>query len=265
MKWIGLFGMLLMALIGQGQSQLSDFIQSYEITSSANQINTRLEKHLNDLKIRKEKFTADEAYLAEVFDYTHRKLLRSYVPYSQFNELMERGRYDCLSATALFSVLFTELGFHYQIIETNYHIFMMVDTARGSVLIETTDRFNGLVKGSDQIAARIKGYQQNQLISSNKNFYAYQATIYQQVSADHLIGLLYFNQAVRHYNNQQWELCGEKLDAAMTRYPSPRAEELAVILFHSVQASQLSAEVKSRMSERYQKYLQTVRPVLAVR
>ena len=265
MKWIGLLGVLLMALAGQSQSQLSDLIQSDGFTTSSTQIHTRLEKHLKDLKSRKEKFETDAAYLADVFDYTHRKLLRTYVPYSQFNELMERGRYDCLSATALFSVLFSELGFHYQIIETNYHIFMMVNTTQGPVLLETTDRFNGLVKGEDRITSRIEGYQQNQLLSSNKNFYTYQANIYQQVSADNLIGLLYFNQAVRHYNNQQLELCSEKLDAAMARYTNPRAEELAVILFHSVQASNLSAEVKSRMRDRYQKYLQSIRPVLAAR
>lgn len=256
---------LIVPLAGNGQSILSELINTNDVATSQAQIVAKVDRHVADLAKAKTKFDSDREFLAYVFQHTHRKMLKHYVAYTQFNELIETGKFDCLSATALFSVIFDRLQVAYQIQETNYHIFLLVETHEGKVLLETTDRLNGFVSNSEKIEQRIQTYRQNQIASENKNYYEYQANIFKEVSADRLVGLLYFNQAVRLYNQREFVACGKKLDEAIARYETPRTDELAVILVHSINASALPAEEKSRIVARYQKYVQKVRPVLASR
>jgi hypothetical protein len=265
MKRIVLCLLILMPFGTQAQYDLSGLINSSEFQTSEKAIQAKVDFHISDLSQRKAG-KSEMKFLEQVFSQTHRKLLKSYVPYTQFNELIETGRYDCLSATALFDVILDRLGFEHKIIETNYHIFLIVETAEGQVLLETTDRFNGFVSSPQKIASRIESYRQNRLtVSSDQKYYTFQVNIYQEVSPKKLVGLLYFNQAVRSYNNQQWIDCGEKLDNAIALYETTRAAELAVILVHSVNASSLSFETKQLIAARYQKYLDAVKPVLASR
>lgn len=256
---------LMVPLAGNGQSILSGLMSSNAVTSSQEQIAAKVDRHVADLTKAKSKFDSEREFLEYVFQFTHRKMLKTYVAYTQFNELVETGKFDCLSATALFSVIFDRLNIDYQIQETNYHIFLLAETQNGKVLLETTDRLNGFVAHPEKIEQRIQAYRQNQLATENKNFYEYQADIFQPVSADRLVGLLYFNQAVRLYNQRDFIECGNKLDEAIARYETPRTDELAVILVHSINASNLAPAEKSKITTRYQKYVQKARPVLASR
>lgn len=255
---------LFFPLAGNGQSMVSELIQSYSLKTSEESITAKIDQHIAQLEKQRLKKSEIE-FLEFAFEQTHRKFLKSYIPYSQFNEVMETGRFDCLSATALFSIVFDRLAIEYQINETNYHIFLLVNTMEGDVLIETTDRFNGFVYQTEKIQARMETYRKNEIAAFNKNFYEYQANIFQEVSPTHLVGLLYFNQAVRLYNERDLLACSKKLDDAIARYENPRTDELAVILIHSIRASNLSQEEKSAITTRYQKYIQKARPVLASR
>ncbi len=256
--------MLLLPLGGQAQNALNNLIHTSEVKSSESQIRDKVEQHINAL--RNIKANSDLKQLEQIFSQTHRKLLKSYVPYSQFNELIESGKYDCLSATALFSLIFDELGVRYKIIETNYHIFLVVHTSRGEVLLETTDRFNGFMTDASVIAARIKSYQENRLADTGRqNLYAFQSNIYQEVTPEKLTGLLYFNQAIRLYNKHLWVACGEKLDNAIALYETSRTAELAALLVHAVNGSDLNFEEKQKFVLRYHKYLETIKPILAAR
>lgn len=256
---------LFFPLAGNAQSMVSELIQSYSLKTSEENITAKIDQHIAQLEKQRLKANSEIDFLEYAFEQTHRKFLKSYIPYSQFNEVMETGRFDCLSATALFSIIFDRLAIHYQINETNYHIFLIVNTMKGDVLIETTDRFNGFVYQTEKIQARIEGYRKNEIATLNKNFYEYQANIFQEVSTTRLVGLLYFNQAVRLYNDRDLLACSKKLDEAIARHENPRTDELAVILIHSIRASNLSHEEKSAITTRYQKYIQKAHPVLASR
>ena len=258
--------LILIAAVGlKGQSLVTDLIDSYPSQASTPELESLLEHHIQKLLKLQLKSKTQSDFVEKTFYYLHQRVFKSYVPYSQFNELLETGSYDCLSATALFAVIFERFNVPVTIKETNYHIFLTVESENESILIETTDGTNGFVKNRKEIEARLELYQQNVLANLTQNHYLYQAQIFQPITSSQLVGLLYFNQAVREYNKKNLWGCAKSLDESITRYANPRTEELAVILFHSASSSKLDESQKQELLSRYQKYLKRVNPVLAAR
>jgi hypothetical protein len=90
----------------------------------------------------------------------------------------------------------------YKIIETNYHIFLVAQTDKGSVLFETTDPANGFVTNNEEIKDRIARYRQNSIRSaaSSKAYYRYNFDLYKVVNLDEVVGLLYYNLSIVAFN-----------------------------------------------------------------
>jgi len=206
-----------------------------------------MDQFISRLESKRNKLNSDETFLRYLFREAHKTFLNHYQAYSQFPELFDSGKYDCLSATAFFSVVLDRFEFKYDIIETNYHIFLIVKAGEKQILFESTDRVNGFVSDEKVIEERLKGYEKNDLIvasSSDKYFYQYDLDLYQKVSPQQLTGLLYFNQAITSFNNKDLEGSALKLKKAIRIYSSPRIAEFAVILVTGIAESDLPEEEK---------------------
>lgn len=186
-------------------------------------------------KTDRKQLTNDFDYLRQLFQTTHRTTLKTYRQYANLDEILS-GSYDCLTATAWFSALLQQKGYDFDIIETNYHIFLMVRTSKGEVLLETTDRFDGFETNLERIQARIGSYRSTLLASSSQGQlnYRYSADLFRKIEPSQLKGLLYFNQAVKAYNARDWKLCARKLNDAKSSYETPRVAELAAILLQTL-------------------------------
>jgi len=194
-------------------------------TKGLHEVDTRIEKLVTS--VGKRNYKSDLRKLSALFMKTHSRFLHSYVQYSDI-EGLAKGKYDCLTATSLYADILTRAGFKYNIIETNYHIFIMVNTKDGDVLLETTDRF-GFIDDQEEIQKTIAKYQ-NEIPNATASHYQYQHTIYNAVNPDQLPGLLYINQAVKAFNKEEWAVCSEKLSAASQITDSPRIAELTTLL-----------------------------------
>jgi hypothetical protein len=190
---------------------------------------------------------SDASLLRKTFRRVQARYLKSYEAYSDFDQIFQSGKYDCLTATALFSYVLDELDYSYGIIETNYHIFLMVQTSNGEVMIETTDRVGGFVTNRSTIAKRTGDYRKNILSAPNPGRCAYQYSfkLYQSLSPEKVTGLMYFNQAVKAYNRQDWLTCAKQLEKANALYSSPRCAELGHILIKTVLENEMSEETKA--------------------
>lgn len=190
-------------------------------------VSSRVDKLVADLN--KRHYRNDIRRLHDLFRKTHHRFLQSYVRYTGIEDIA-RGRYDCLTATSLFADILSKSGYKYDIIETNYHIFIVVNTADGDVILETTDRFGGFIADEKKKNSMIAEYKSNKLSWATASHYRYGFNLYQAVSPDQLAGLLYFNQAVNAFNAGKWDECSERLSAARQRTNSPRIAALAALL-----------------------------------
>lgn len=207
----------------------------------------------------------DHKLLRRTFSRVHTTFLKRYEAYSGYGEIFITGRYDCLTATVLFSQVLDQLKFPYDVIETNYHIFLMVKTSNGDVLLETTDRVNGFVTGEKNIKKRLESYHQNIPVTDNSNkiTYRYSFDLHQKISPDKLVGLLYFNQAIKAYNQHDWLASSKSLEKSHALYASPRCDELGGVLIQTVLSSTLDAHVKAECLGRLRKFWAKQTDVLA--
>jgi tetratricopeptide (TPR) repeat protein len=204
-----------------------------------------------------------------LFQKTRQEFLRSYTQYASFGETLSKGKYNCLTGTALYAMLLERFNIRYTIIETNYHIFLLADTDEGRALFEATDPLHGFVTNPDEIEKRIQQYKQNVIqppaAGGNKKYYEYNVSLYQQVSLDQMSGLLHYNLSIESYNQQDFKEAINHLDKAMALYSSPRIAEFSAILLLSVLESKLDESVKESYLKRIQAIRKKQLPVMASR
>lgn len=237
-------------LLGYGQE--SSVLSDLEATSPQATLlaKSRIDGFIQNLKSSNS--SSDIALLKRVFHRTQKEFLRQYTSYADFSEIFDSGRYDCLTATSLFSVVLSELNVEYTIVETNYHIFLLVNTSKGEVLLETTDRFNGFVRNEKEISQRIGRYRQGLTAAADtQNSYRYHCDLYREVNPGQLPGLLYYNQAVKAYNAGRLGTCGELLLKAKSIYDTPRINEFVSIFLKSVVESTMDDQAKLRIIRQF--------------
>lgn len=241
----------------QPTSALHHYLELYSTTDEQHATADELLAFVDKLSVKKDGFKTDKAFLNYLFTKTHQRFLRNYKEYSSFNELLDKGYYNCLTATALYAILLNHFDVPYRIIETNYHIFLMVETSAGDVLLETTDPATGFTDSKSEIEKRIHIYRRNEIQKANtsKRYYQFSFDLYNDVNLDEMLGLLYYNQAIKAYNNHQWVNSIACLEKASARYRSPRLEEFSRIILLSLAESKMDPSLK----ENYIRKVQTVR------
>lgn len=254
----GAFGVILLFLAfaeAGAQSILPTLINTQPV-NNPERIEGKVNDFIYDLKRKKENRN-EQDFLKLVFNEAHKKFFKTYKQYAQFPDVFEKGRYDCLSATSLLAVVLDAFGYEFNLIETNYHIFISVQTTAGPVLMESTDRLNGFVTDPFEIHERISTYKTNQLQADNSNriHYEFDLNLYHVIKPGQLSGLLLFNQAVVAFNNQQYEACALRLKEAVQIYDSPRTTEFAAILVTAISTSSYSPEMKKDLIRPFIKYI----------
>jgi hypothetical protein len=221
-------------------------------SEKARVLDARIEKML--VRVSRKTFDNDQEHLNLIFRKTQKEFLHRYRQYSDIDELAV-GEFDCLTATSLFAEILERSGFKFRIMETNYHIFLLVTTTQGEVLIETTDRFEGFVTSEDAIAKKIDGYRKElPAEKDSKVAYQYSFDLYNEISQAELSGLLYFNQAVKAFNNGTWQLCSERLVLADCYCDSPRIDALASLLLCTISLGDVSEDEKAQVLRNLKKF-----------
>lgn len=245
---LGLTALFLsLALWALGQNAALDHLLSTVSQSNDKEkAQSRLSNFIEEQQLKKGQKKSEVQFLSALVKSTHQRFLKTYKPYARMNEPFETGIYDCLTGTALFSLIFTELGIRHKMIETNYHIFLLIEGNEGRLLLETTDRLFGLKVKSKEVDEWLEKYHQNTLMASSTNavYYRYQADLFREVNSSQLPGLLYFNQAVVAFNSHDLVACVDRLEKAKKTYDNPRIQELALIVTEVVSASLLSEKEK---------------------
>jgi hypothetical protein len=220
-------------------------------SDNARIVDERISRMLD--RLSQKSYDSDRDQLFSIFRKTQKEFLHRYMQYSSMDQLAA-GEFDCLTATSLFAEILKRSGFSFRIMETNYHIFLLVETEKGEVLIETTDRFEGFIESPAEIAKAIKAYRTEVPTENNsKKSYQYGFEMYNEISPRQLAGLLFFNQAVKAYNESEWLACSEKIALAESHYDSPRVATLASLLVCAISVNEIPSAEKHKVIENLKK------------
>lgn len=185
-------------------------------------VQTTLAKHFEHLQKRQPKYRSEKAFAEYSFYYIHKKLLKQYREYASLDQTLKSGAYDCVTATAMYALFFSELDVPFTIVETNYHLYILIfpGTER-EVLLETTDPFGGFISDRNEVTERKELY-----VKGNSEIRANQVdlkwNVENRLKDSELIGLLLYNQSVKHYNLGNKKKAIELANEALFYYASPR-------------------------------------------
>jgi hypothetical protein len=170
--------------------------------------------------------------LEHLFYKVHQKYLKQYVPYQSFQDLFDTGTYGCLTGTALYAFLLDELGYEYEIIETNYHMFLKVKTNGKNYLLESTDPFNGFEYLEKEIEKRIADAHLKNKSGGEHHTFSYD--IYRSITFTDLIGLQYYNVSIDAFNEGNLKKALYCLNEASKMNKSERISEMLTLMLNSV-------------------------------
>jgi len=184
--------------------------------------NETFKKHFAHLAKKQAKYKSQSQFVEYTFYYLHKKLLKKYKQYASINQTMETGVYDCVTATAVYSLFLTELEIPYSVVETNYHIYVLVfPGTENEVLLETTDPIAGFISNSTEIVKRKLLYvKSNSEVKKNQVDLAW--NVETSLNGTELMGVLLYNQSIKQYNvGNKSEAISLAIDA-LTYYSSAR-------------------------------------------
>lgn len=185
------------------------------------------------------------ALLRIIFQKTHQRLLKNYRQHSTFSNLLEKGSYDCVSGSAALGLLLERYGYSFDVVETDYHVFIQVYLAGKTLILESTVQVGGMITSSSEVNKYLAAYLTEGVpaardisegLAGTKVDFS-DNTIFRKVSLNELAGLQHYNEAIVHFNTQNYKQAIDLLSKAYTYYPSERIEglkELSIDLaYHS--------------------------------
>ena len=199
----------------------------------------KLQVVLGNLGKKQTQYKKGSDFVEYLYYYTHRKLLKKYDQYASLSETLTTGTYDCLTATAVYSILFTELSVPHAIVETNYHIYILVyPDSKDEILLETTDPSYGFITNTNEIEQLKSDYK---LANEQRETGQVDLSINieRRLQDQELIGLLFYNQSVNELNKGNWQLADEFANQAVKYYPNIRITRLIEFIDTSFKSASL--------------------------
>ena len=187
---------------------------------------SKLQLVLNNLTKKQKQYKNERDFVEHLYYFTHRKILKKYDQYASLSATLATGAYDCLTATAVYSILLTELSIPHAVVETNYHIYILVyPDSDGEILLETTDPAYGFITEASKIQHLKSVYK---LANDEQEIGQAELSlnIERRLQDKELIGLLYYNQSVNELNQGNWHLAEDLAKRAIVYYPNIRLTKL---------------------------------------
>lgn len=254
------------SVLGQERDRTAVFLTRFLSVDQSTRAPESFTDFLTTLDKKHAALKNDRAFIEYAFTKTHQRFLKRYAAYAPISALFNKqGSYNCLTGTILYSLILDHFQIPHQVIETNYHIFILAKTKQGEILLEATDPMNGFVASAEDIEKRIKGYKENSLQASNSglNYYQFNFELYNTVSFKELRGLLYYNKAVDSYNRKNLQESVQLLKKAHELYSSSRIDEFSQILLLSLRQSELEIPLRTECIKTVLSLRQDLVPVIA--
>ncbi|MHA7131913.1 hypothetical protein [Algoriphagus namhaensis] len=185
---------------------------------------------VEELKKKKSKTRKDYNFLRSLFQKTHKHLLKNYEQHSTFNDMLVSGNFDCVSGSAALGLLLEKFDYDFDIIETDYHVFIMVHLEGKDIILESTLPIGGLIAKTSEVQRYLDSYKpkENATLGSistrigNIDAELTENSIFRKVNLTQLAGLLYYNDAIRDFNSQRYQTAVQQLEKAYALYHSDR-------------------------------------------
>lgn len=187
-----------------------------------------------------------------IYDEIHEAFLTQYKERILFNSIFDNGQYNCVSASALYSIALDEAEIPYIIKERPTHVYVLAYPKNEQIVVEATDPAGGYVKfNSSYKQAYIDRMAKAKMISDAEvksksadllfDEYYFTDT---DINLTQLIGIQYINDAIYRVDNKDLEGAYQQLEKAWMLYPSQKVNTLMLAFLAELINSQKYEELK---------------------
>jgi hypothetical protein len=164
----------------------------------------------------------NEKAIKAIFREIHDNLLSKYTTESRFERLLDKGEYNCVTASALYALAFERYHIPYQLRSTTSHVYVIANPGPDQLIIESTDPIGGAFKYSDAYKKSYIDLQLKQkMISKEEYNQATTEELFQKyfytsdtINLKQLIGYHYYNDGLSLLSNEQYEPAVNQLKKA---------------------------------------------------
>jgi hypothetical protein len=148
-----------------------------------------------------------------VYENVHQAFLTKYQAKNHFSEIFENGYYNCVSATALYSMAFDYFQIPYAIKEKPNHVYPVAYPQSDLVVVETTNPMVGSIAFSDQFKRLyVENLRKQKLVSNQevqntdptKLFDQYFFRAETNITLDQLVGIQYMNNGIFKFEDDDF-------------------------------------------------------------
>ncbi len=170
-----------------------------------------------------------------IYDLVHKRFLVKYETENRFYEIEKNGNYNCVTATALFAIIFEKLNIPYRIVELPTHVYPVAYPESDNIRLETTAPLFGFTAYSTEFKTQfVTNLKKQKVIAAddmtvtdelfNKHFFGSET-----VSLTGLIGIHYMNDALYYQDKEEAVKAHEQMTKAYVLYPCERTEYLLMV------------------------------------
>lgn len=216
----------------QGQQSPYKLFRAVDVNPELKDV--KWENLLLELDKKSAKKGVSIALLRSIFEKSHKILFNKYEQHSTFNAMLQDGEFDCVSGSAALGLLLDRYSFDFEIVETDYHVFIVINYNKQDIIFESTLPVGGMISSPSEVATYLAAYKpakNSQLYPLNQRIgdptqALNDNSIFRKVSLQELAGLQYYNDAIAHFNNQMFVDASNQLTKALVLYPSDRIKDL---------------------------------------
>lgn len=195
----------------------------------------RLDAFVFRMDSKKGSFKKKKNFINYLNDQAHKDILLSYEQLTSFEALISLGKYNCLTGSTFFALLLERYDVPYKVIETNYHMFILIEDEGSQYVLDATDPIYGFETNAAEVARRLTEYKAKNQQGLKNNTIAFQFDLFDQVKISQLEGLLAYNSSVAAFNQQNFMKAIDHLYTASLYYSSPRIVEMALLIESYIQ------------------------------
>ncbi|PBQ31121.1 hypothetical protein CNR22_04865 [Sphingobacteriaceae bacterium] len=177
---------------------------------------------------------SEEKQVKYIHQYVHRKFFTKYEYKNSFCDIFNNGYYNCVSSTALYALIFTDLGIPFQIMEKPSHVFLIAYPQSYKIFVETTSEEKGYMRFSDSFVKNYVDYlyavhvipqEDYDLRPASELFekYFYSST---PVSMRSLVGMQYSNYSLYSADDHIFTVAAREMKKACYLDDCPRNRHL---------------------------------------
>jgi tetratricopeptide (TPR) repeat protein len=170
-----------------------------------------------------------------IYDDIHKTFLKKYEEKNRFEEIFHNGYYNCVSASALYALVFEKLDIPYTIKEEPTHVYLVAYPETERIKVETTSPIGGFQTIDESFKQQfVKMLKDQKLITAqeyasqpvgvlfDKFYFANQ----QDITLTNLVGIQYLNDAVFFYEEGKYKEAFAQLEKSYLFFPSEKARYL---------------------------------------